>query len=241
MARPTVPITVSACADLGPRARRFEFSGMSLARSTLPGAYMSLWFADPDRVADSPRLGRSPKRTFTARWLDPEAETMTVDFVLHGSGPASTWAAGAGVGDTIWSGETKAGYAIAPDAEHVVLVGDDTAIPAMGAIADAAPEDVRITVVAEVVDRADERPISEHRDLDPIWLHRGGDPGAAGMPTINLLESLGVPEGAYWWVAGERDVIRTMRDMILGDRGVPRERFSLNAHWRLTATDPRRR
>lgn len=214
---------------------------MSLIRSTRPATYMSLWFEDPAEVATAPRAGRSPKRTFTARWLDTANETMTVDFVLHGSGPASSWAEEAGPGDVIWSGETKAGYEVPDDAGHLVLVGDDTALPAMGAIAEAAPDHTRITVVAEVVDRADERTISDERMLDPIWLHRGDDAGAAGMPTTNLIETLGVPHDAYWWVAGERDAIRSMRDLIIDGRGVPRERFSLNAHWRISATDPRRR
>jgi NADPH-dependent ferric siderophore reductase len=72
-----------------------------------------------------------------------------------------------------------------------------------------------------------------------MWLHRGSDPSQAGVLTMNLIETLAVPDDAYWWIAGERDAIRAMRDVVVEDRGVPRDRLSLNAHWRLRATDPR--
>lgn len=218
---------------------------MTLFRSLLPAAYLSLWFEDPEgspsRQPPPRRQGRSPKRTLTVRRASPDEGMFDVDFVLHGSGPASTWAEGAAVGDAIWAGETRSGYEVPPSGSHLVLVGDDTALPAMGAIAEAAPSDIGITTVAEVVDELDERSLSETRPLDPIWLHRGSDPSRAGMPTLDLLGTLDVPDGAHWWVAGERAAILAMRDLIVGNRGVPPERFSLNAHWRLMAADPRRR
>lgn len=214
---------------------------MALIRSTLPAAYMSLWFSDPAAVAGSHRSGRSPKRTFTARRLDPEARTMTVDFVLHGTGPASTWAEDPEVGTVIWSGETRAGYRVPPKGSHLVLVGDETAIPAMGAIVEATEHETRITAVVEVVDGLDERPLTRARDVDPIWVHRGHDPSSTGALVLNLLASLTVPDDAYWWVAGERAAVLSMRDLLETECGVSRGRMTLNAHWRLTDTDPRRR
>lgn len=239
VARPNVPITVTAVERLASRARRFSFSGMTLIDSTLPAAYLSLWFEDPAAVRTRPRTGRSPKRTFTARWLDAASGTIVIDFVLHGSGPASSWADRARVGDTIWAEATRAGYEVPSDARHLVLVGDDTAIPAIGAIAEATSVDTRITAVIEVVDKADERTITDERELDPIWLHRGPDARQAGVFTLNLLETLNTPPDAHWWVAGERSAIRSMRDLVLGNGSVAPDRVSLNAHWRLEPTDPR--
>lgn len=241
MARATCAITVTATERLGPRARRLHFSGMRLIESTRPAASMSLWFSDPSGAAERPRSGRADRRTFTARWLDEDRAAMTVDFVLHGSGPASGWAESASVGDVIWSEATRAGYDPPSAGSHLVLVGDDTAMPAIGAIAEAADPSVRITAVVEVVDRDDERSLTDARDLDPIWLHRGEDPSRTGVLTLGLLESLEVPPDAHWWVAGEREAILAIRDTLRHDRDVPRERCSVNAHWRLTATDPRMR
>lgn len=235
-----VPIRVVATERLSERARRITFDGMVLVRSGLPASYLSLWFSDP--AAAKPRADRRDrldKRTMTPRWIDRAATTMTIDFVLHGSGPASEWAAAARLGDAIWAGETKGGYVVPPPGSHVVLVGDDTAIPAIGSILEALDGATRPTTVIEVVDGLDERTVSETRPTDPMWLHRGPDPSQAGVLTMNLIETLTVPDDAYWWIAGERDAIRAMRDVVVGDRGVPRDRLSLNAHWRLRATDPR--
>jgi len=44
---------------------------------------------------------------------------------------------------------------------HLVLVGDDTAIPAIGTVLEAIPPDTRTTVIIEVVDEDDERSPSE--------------------------------------------------------------------------------
>lgn len=213
---------------------------MRLAESVRPAAHVSLWFRDPEESAGRSRTGRTDKRTFTVRWLDMARETMTVDFVLHGSGPASTWAATASVGDVIWTGGTRGGYDPPPPGSHLVLVGDDTAIPAMGAIAEATDPTVGITAIVEVVDGNDERPLTGTRDLDPVWLHRGEDPAQTGARTLTLLESIEVPADAHWWIAGERRAILAMRDLLRRDRHVPPDRYTLNAHWRLAPTDPRR-
>jgi NADPH-dependent ferric siderophore reductase len=236
-----VPITVVSTAMLAPRARRFTFSGMTLPVSPLPGAFLSLWFSDPFAARGGERRGRSDKRSFTVRSHDPASGMLTIDFVLHGEGPASTWAASATAGDMIWAGEAKGGYDVPPGGSHLVLVGDDTAIPAMGAILEAADPSVRPTVIVEVVDRRDERSLTIARPTDPIWLHRGNDPGQTGVLALNLLESLDVPDDAFWWVAGERTAILAIRDLLVDDRGVDRRHYSINAHWRLTSVDPRDR
>jgi NADPH-dependent ferric siderophore reductase len=239
--RDPVPITVVSTAMLAPRARRVVFSGMNLPVSPLPGAFLSLWFSDPFADGGTERRGRSKKRTFTVRSHDPASGMMTIDFVLHGEGPASTWASTATAADTVWAGEAKGGYEVPPPGSHLVLVGDDTAIPAMGAILEAADPSVRPTVIVEVVDRRDERALTIARPIDPIWLHRGHDPGQTGLLALNLLESLAVPDDAFWWVAGERAAILAIRDLLVDDRGIDRGHYSINAHWRLAAVDPRDR
>lgn len=241
MARPDpVPITVTAVSDPTPRTRRISFSGMTLVESTKPACYLSLWFSDPSAGTTGERRGRSDKRSFTPRTLDPRATTMTVDFVLHGSGPASTWAEDAAPGDVIWAGDTRGGYDVPGPGSHLVLVGDDTAIPAIATIIEALDESVRTTAILEIVARTEEREITDVRPLDPIWVHRGDDPSNTGVLTMNLLETLSVPDDAFWWIAGERQVMLEMRDRLRDDVGVTRDRLSVNAYWRLRSADPRR-
>jgi NADPH-dependent ferric siderophore reductase len=230
-------MTVVSTDRLAPRARRVEFEGGLVEDSSLPGAYLSIWFSDPEGAA--PRTGRSDKRTMTVRFWDPSAHRLTVDFVLHGSGPASTWAAQAGLGDVVWAGPTRGGYPPPPPGSFLVMIGDDTAIPAIGAIAEALDPQTRTLAVIEVVDEADERAISAERTIDPIWLHRGPDPAETGQLAAKLLQEIEVPDGSHWWIAGERSAALGMRDRLIEVRGVERDRYDINAHWRLTAADPR--
>jgi len=236
----TVPITVVAVERLAPRAVRIRFTGMTLFESMLPACFLSLSFSDPSERDREGRRGRSDRRTFTPREMSPIDGRLTVDFVLHGSGPASSWATSARVGDIIWAGPTKGGYRVPPPGSHLVLIGDDTAIPAIGTIVEALDPTVRTVVVLEVVDQEDERDVTSMRTLDPMWVHRGEDPARTGMLTVNLVEGLGVPPGSSWWVGGEREAILAMRDLLIDRRAVPRERIDLNAHWRLRPVDPRR-
>ena len=242
MARPDpTPLVVRATESLGRRTKRIEFSGTIRVDQLRPASYLSLWFSDPAVIAREPRTGRTDKRSFTPRFIDPLRGTMTIDFVLHGSGPASTWAADAESGDKIWAGPVKGGFAAPESLRFLVLIGDDTAMPAIGTILEAIAPDVGTCVIVEVVDDQDERQLSTQRTVDPIWLHRGDDPGRTGQATLNLEREIQVPDDAFWWIAGEREAIRAIRDVLVEERGIDRQHYSLNAYWRLTETDPRTR
>ncbi|GMR01897.1 MAG: siderophore-interacting protein [Acidimicrobiia bacterium] len=243
MARPhPVPITVTFTQDLTRRARRITFTGMTLVDSVKPAAYLSLYFDAPGpEWPPQPGAMQPPDRMYTSRYLDPACESITIDFVLHGRGKATDWARTAVAGDTIWAGQTTGGYDIPDSLDHLVLVGDDTAIPAIGTVLEAIPETTRTTIVIEVVDEVDERQPSDTTPSDPIWLHRGTDVATAGYQTMNLVRSIAVPRDAYWWIAGEREAIRSIRDMLISEKSVDTTRISLNTYWRLLASDPSKR
>lgn len=232
------PVVAESTENLAERVRRIVFGGFRFQVPPDPASHLPLWFDNPNIDRG---VGRVPKRTFTPRYVDIEQGRMTIDFVLHGSGPASEWAMSAEEGRSLWAGDVRGGYKLPSEAPFLVLVGDDTAVPAIGTILESTAADLRSCVIVEVVDDLDERPISDVRPVDPIWLHRGHDAGQTGQTTLNLLRELSVPDDAYWWVAGEREAIREMRDLLVNERGVPKDRYSINAHWRLTATDPRQR
>lgn len=242
MTRPDpVPITVASTERLNLRTSRVTFAADFDVSTVRPASHLSLWFSDPTSGLMEPGQQRQPKRTLTPRFVDGPNKTITVDFVLHGSGPASSWASTAQAGDVIWAGPIKGGFDLPADPNFLVLIGDDTGIPAIGTIVEAVEQRVGTCVIIEVVDERDERQVSPQRHVDPIWLHRGDDPGRTGLATLNLIREIQVPDDAYWWIAGEREAIRAIRDVLIHDRAVDRDHFSLNAHWRLTETDPRLR
>ena len=236
------PITVTFSQELTPRTRRITFEGPIRVETGNPASYLSLYFKDPGNDWSEQGDDRgAAKRTYTPRYLRPECDSMTIDFVLHGEGRATEWACTARAGDVIWAGSVTGGYDVPPDLDHLVLIGDDTAIPAIGTVVEAIPRDTRTTVIIEIIDEDDERDPSDLVPCDPIWLHRGTDVTDVGDQMLNLARSITVPRSAHWWLAGEREAIRSVRDLLVNTRSVPRDRISVAAYWRIVPLDPRRR
>jgi len=237
-----VPITVTFSQELTPRTRRITFEGPIMVDTVKPASYLSLFFSEPGDDRPEPDGEPTPqKRTYTPRYIRPECDSMTIDFVLHGEGRATEWARTARAGDVIWADHVTGGYDVPDDLDHLVLVGDDTAIPAIGTVLEAIPPDIRTTVIIEIVDEDDERDPSDTVKSDPIWLHRGTDVTDVGDQTLNLVRSIAVPPTAHWWLAGEREAIRSVRDLLVHSRSVPRGRISVAAYWRIVPLDPRLR
>ena len=83
-------------------------------------------------------------RTYTALFPDVEAGTVAIDFVIHGDeGVAGPWAAAAAPGDTLMANGPGGAYRPAADADWHLLVGDESALPAITAALDGLPEDAR--------------------------------------------------------------------------------------------------
>jgi NADPH-dependent ferric siderophore reductase len=168
--------------------RRVTFGGADLATFVWsgPAAHIKIIFPEPglglDTVAlpepDGPRP--TTTRTYTPRRFDAAALTLDVDFVLHGDGPASTWAAQARAGQQLVMMGPGPGYAIDAAAPWYVLLADDAALPAVETILDALPPAMRVTVFLEVVAGDEARVLGGPAHTDVRWLPRGGDQSAAG-------------------------------------------------------------
>ena len=82
---------------------------------------------------------RSPARDFTPRTFDVAAGELVVDFVLHGEGPAATWAAAAEPGWLLGQAGPRGSHVVSDDFAWYLLVGDDAALPAIGRRLDELP------------------------------------------------------------------------------------------------------
>ncbi len=81
-------------------------------------------------------------RRYTIRDHRPELHEVDMDFVLHGPDQlASGWAERVRPGDeVIWFGPSPA-YPVTPATDWTLLLGDETALPAIGAILGELPRD----------------------------------------------------------------------------------------------------
>ncbi len=166
---------VRAITDLTPSFRRFTFASPELADFGDPGFDQRIKIVFPARDADldtmptgdewwpqwreMPMDSRPTFRTYTTRFVRPEACEVDVDMVVHDVlGPASAWIVEAQVGDEILiygPGRETAqnlGIDFVPPARtgHILLAGDETAAPALAVILEQLPREARGTVVLEV-------------------------------------------------------------------------------------------
>jgi NADPH-dependent ferric siderophore reductase len=222
--------TVQQVHRLTPRMIRIVFGGPALAAFNWngPAAHIKLIFG-----ADSAEQ-RAPSRTYTPRHFDPATHQLTVDFVLHGEGPASTWAAQAQVGQPMLIAGPGRSYALDPQAQWLLIAGDESAIPAIATILEVVPPGVRTQVLLEVDDASDEyaiAPAQPHISLR--WLHR-----RAGLNLADEVAAFHQPAGVgQVYVACEAEVMRGIRRHLLGERALPREWLTTRGYWKQGATD----
>ncbi|KQY57127.1 MULTISPECIES: siderophore-interacting protein [unclassified Nocardioides] len=141
------------------------------------------WFAT---WMDIPTEERGHLRTYTVREVRGSgAETrLVVDFVLHlaegATGPGSAWAASAKVGDRLVTlaprrGVPFGGIEFEPGtARNLLLVGDETALPAIASILHDLPVSAVGTAFIEVPVAADVQELDGPDGVELIWLPREG-------------------------------------------------------------------
>lgn len=182
--------------------------------------------------AELPREQWPSMRTYTVRAWDPKALELTIDFVHHGDeGLAGPWAAAARPGDVVHFLGPGGGYAPRQDADWHLLVGDESALPAIGAALERLPAGARAHVFVEVSGPAEELELATAADAEIRWLHRNGVVGGSLVQAVRDLEFPGGDVHAF--VHGEAGFVRQLRRHLRIDRGVPLEQLSISGYWRL--------
>jgi len=242
--RPPRAVTVERTELVTPRLTRITFGGEGLAGfdTPRPGAHMKLFFPPADMEwppkdpeADGPR---PPSRTYTPRRYDAARNELEVEFVHHGDGIAANWAQSAKVGDPLSLAGPGGGYDVAEDASQIVLVADETAMPAAGTILEAMPAGCDPIVLCEVIDEGDERELSANVSIRPTWFHRaptGARQGALLEQAVRELNN--IEDGCYWWIACEAATMRRIRDHLMKDRGVDKAHLHTRGYWKLGETN----
>lgn len=148
-----------------------------------------------DQWRNLPDQHRNPIRTYTIRRVRPELREVDVDVVLHGpTGPAGRYAAtcrpgtrGALMGpNALHPGPHGAIEFAVPDPGHpLLLVGDETALPAISRILEDLPSSTCGHVVVEVPYAEDFTELTRPRGMELTWLAReGGEHGAHLVPAV---------------------------------------------------------
>ncbi len=219
---------------------------------------------------------RGHLRTYTARRVATGASSpeLEVDFVLHldaegRGGPAGEWAAQAQAGERLTllgpnrhhpdpgGFEWRPPRPDAGSTQRVLLVGDETALPAVGSILETLTEQYAGEALVEIPCIDDAQELVAPRGVQVTYLPRHDRPrGAATLQALAarspgthappipddgtdgrddvLWETPSGPAsaGLYAWVAGEASVVKEVRRTLVGRHGLPREQVAFMGYWR---------
>ncbi|MFJ5934546.1 SIP domain-containing protein [Streptomyces sp. NPDC093071] len=231
----------------GPQLDAFVKDGLELPALRTEGFddHVKFFFADETGRLVLPRQqvssldwsdGRPVAKDYTPVRHDPEKGEIDFDFVRHDGGVASTWAENAVPGDSAWIAGPKMSHSHPEGADWILVVGDETALPAIGRWLAEMPEGTKARVFIEVGEDSHRQELPTKADAEIVWLSRNGAPAG----TTDLLEQAvraadWLPGTVFAWVAGEAVTLKGIRRHLATEREVPREQTHITGYWRRTA------
>ena len=229
--------------DITPRMRRITLGGPQLAGFVSMGADDHIKLLFPQNAAeqaalDSPDFslqsdGPKPAmRDYTPRRFDLDIGELEIDFVLHGDGPASTWAEQVKVGQHLHIGGPR-GSMIVPDIfDSYLLIGDETALPAIARRLEELPAGRKVLAVIEIADAAEQQALQSAAEVDVIWVLRGQ------ADLLDTVRTLTLPSGAlYTFVAMETKLSRQVRRVLLDTHKVDEAFLKAVGYWRAEGSE----
>ncbi|WP_460272141.1 siderophore-interacting protein [Celeribacter sp. ULVN23_4] len=221
---------VLECYRLSPSLMRVVLGRADLAdfqSSGHPDEWVRLSFPEAPKVPRRKRPDElvAPTRPYTVRHWDAERARMTVDFVRHAEGVATTWAASARPGDRILLSRPAGKFAPVEGTEWIALIADATGLPAVGRILEELPDHMRVIAHLDVPEQEDRLLPRARSGLSVTW-HQGATlPQMAGA---NDWPDMGT---GYVWIAGEAGQVRAARDHFFDRHGLPSERMTAIGYW----------
>jgi NADPH-dependent ferric siderophore reductase len=225
-------LAVAAVEQLTPKMRRIRFASADLHdfASDASDDHIKLFFpmAEPQEN-DKPFC----MRDYTPRAFDPAAGTLTIDFALHEAGPATRWALSAQPGDALEIGGPRGSLIVPDDFDWYLLIGDETALPAIGRRVESLRPDTKVTTIVAVDGTADHQHFVTQANWKPVWVHRAGSSADdAALLRAALAERSPLPEGdGYIWIAAEAHAARMLRNMVVDTLGHPKAWVKAAGYW----------
>lgn len=226
-------LTVTAVEHITPRMRRIHFTSPDLHDFASPGIgdHIKLFLPAP--------AGERCMRDYTPRAFDTKAGTLAIDFALHDAGPATAWALAAQPGDMLEIGGPRGSTIVPDDFDWYLLIGDETALPAIGRFVESLRPGVRVTTLVAVDGVTDQLVFTTQAHWHPIWATRtGGLEEDPGLLRDALAACLPLPPGdGYIWIAAEARAARHLRNYVLETLGHPREWVKAAGYWTMGLSD----
>lgn len=240
--------TVTAITRPAPVMLRVRIEGPDFADfvSTGPSDHMRVFFPDPETgeynvpVAVGPGEdgivrpeGPSFARDFTP--LRYESGAIELDVYTHPSpGPAARWAATATPGDELVVVGPRGSRSAPQDADRLLLLVDETALPAAARFAREVPATTGVDVVAVTGDDGVwvARYLADASARADIRVHHVAGPAEGEALIAGIGTAGGVDAGTFVFAAGEASALLPLRRHLLRELALPRAQVAVSGYWR---------
>ncbi|MBY5351434.1 siderophore-interacting protein [Rhizobium leguminosarum] len=217
-------LAVESIVDITPGMRRIILSGGDLAdfNSLAPDDHIKIFVPAAD--------GREERRDYTPRRYDNIERKLTIDFALHEAGPVTQWAIDARPGDRLEIGGPRGSAVVSKTVKRWLLIGDETALPAIGRRIEESGAGTVITTIAAVTGPLEEQVYETSAELHAHWAHRPLSQATDATALLKLLSTVDIQPETFIWVAAEASVTRDIRAYLL-ERGCPIGWIKASGYW----------
>lgn len=245
-------LTVLRRTYVTPRMVRVTMGGPNLAgfESHQPDEHCKLVFPDPEtgvtrhpwQADDGMYLDWPepfpPTREYTIRRYDPAAQEVDLDFVVHPGGLASEWAQTVEPGQTLWLAGPRPSLVVPPEFGFLVLLADETALPAVARRLEELPDDARGVAAIEVADAGEEQDLRVPAGFSLTWLHRDGAPAGSTTLLGDFAERIELPSDTwtYVWAFAEAGCVKPVRRWARA-QGIGKRQSDIGGYWKAGRTN----
>lgn len=238
-------LQVSAVRQITPHLLRVTLTGDDLEGFVSLGFddHVKLFFPDPltgvlavpTPSEDGPVWPggvRPVMRDYTPRHFDAARRTLDIDFALHLAGPATRWAMQAAVGQKLGVGGPRGSFIVPTGFDWHLLIGDDTALPAISRRLAELPPGSRAELVLEVDGPDDRIELHSEAELEVVWVYRSTAP-AQSQPLVDALRQLRKPDGVFHsWIGCESSQAKALRAYLVDECQANPKWIRASGYWR---------
>lgn len=236
------------------QVRRVQALSANMVRITLTGDladfisesfddHVKIFLPEGDALPIIPTIGpngpsfpegvpRPAARDYTPRHFRADTGELDIDFVLHDHGPAGTWAAQVQPGQHLGLAGPRGSFVIPQDFDWHVLIGDETALPAIARRLEELPPGKRVMALIETRTPEGQIALPSEANVTVQWVHPSTAPSSVS-PLLQAVREITLPDGeGFIWAAGESTAIRDVRQHLTQARGVDKSRIRASSYWR---------